>query len=104
MAANSDRDVLNKFIQNAPRPVEVDGEKWENTLALLTMLTASLKKAMNENSIRNMKEQEEVMAKISEASRKDSEKKPKKPKRLSVKQMLPIKPHRAPVRFLATSC
>ncbi|WP_231133740.1 type III secretion system translocon subunit SctE [Providencia stuartii] len=77
VAANSDRDVLNKFIQNAPRPVEVDGEKWENTLALLTMLTASLKKAMNENSIRNMKEQEEVMAKISEASRKDSEKKAK---------------------------
>lgn len=77
VAANSDRDVLNKFIQNAPRPVEVDGEKWENTLALLTMLTASLKKAMNEDSIRNMKEQEEVMAKISEASRKDSEKKAK---------------------------
>nr|WP_257759927.1 type III secretion system translocon subunit SctE [Providencia vermicola]MCR4181515.1 type III secretion system translocon subunit SctE [Providencia vermicola] len=76
-SADSDRSVLNNFIDTAPRPVEVDGEKWENTLALLTMLTASLKKAMNEDSIRSMKEQEEVMAKISEASRKDSEKKAK---------------------------
>ncbi|MEX6209797.1 type III secretion system translocon subunit SctE [Providencia huaxiensis] len=36
-----------------------------------------LKKAMNEDSIRSMKEQEEVMMKINEASRKDSEKKAK---------------------------
>lgn len=32
VVANSDRDVLNKFIQNAPRPVEVDGEKWKTRL------------------------------------------------------------------------
>ena len=41
------------------------------------MLTGQLKKSMNEDSIRNMKEQEEVMAKINEASRKDSDKKAK---------------------------
>ncbi|KLN46767.1 septum site-determining protein MinC, partial [Providencia rettgeri] len=64
-------------METAPRPVEVDGEKWENTLALLTMLTAQLKKAMNEDSIRNMKEQEAVMMKINEASRKDSDAKAK---------------------------
>lgn len=61
-------------------------------------------KAMNEDSIRSMKEQEEVMAKISEASRKDSEKKPKKLKRLNIKLTLRIKRHHVPVRFLATSC
>ncbi|TOM54494.1 type III secretion system translocon subunit SctE, partial [Vibrio parahaemolyticus] len=67
----------NQFFENAPRRTDIDGDKWENTLALLTMLTAQLKKAMNEDSIRSMKEQEEVMMKISEASRKDSEKKAK---------------------------
>ncbi|MGL5951861.1 MAG: type III secretion system translocon subunit SctE [Providencia rustigianii] len=41
------------------------------------MLTATLKKAMNEDSIRNLKEQEEVMMKVSEAARKDSDKKAK---------------------------
>lgn len=75
--ADGDRQKLNTFMETTPRPVEVDGEKWENTLALLTMLTAQLKKAMGEDSIRNMKEQEEVMMKISEASRKDSDKKAK---------------------------
>ncbi len=44
---------------------------------LLTMLTAQLKKVMNEDSIRNMKEQEAVMMKINEASRKDSDNKAK---------------------------
>lgn len=76
-ASDSDRQKLNTFMETAPRPVEVDGEKWENTLALLTMLTAQLKKAMNEDSIRNIKEQEAVMMKINEASRKDSDKKAK---------------------------
>lgn len=75
--ADNDRQKLNTFMETAPRPVEVDGEKWENTLALLTILTAQLKKAMNEDSIRNMKEQEAVMMKINEASRKDSDAKAK---------------------------
>ncbi|MEX0422688.1 type III secretion system translocon subunit SctE [Providencia rettgeri] len=75
--AKSDGDNLNTFIESAPHRTDIDGEKWENTLALLTMLTAQLKKVMNEGSIRNMKEQEEVMMKISEASRKDSDKKAK---------------------------
>ncbi|GAB1439380.1 type III secretion system translocon subunit SctE [Providencia sp.] len=75
--AKADGDNLNSFIESAPRRTEVDGEKWENTLAILTMLTAQLKKAMSEDSIRNMKEQEEVMLKINEASRKDSDKKAK---------------------------
>ncbi|MGG4609576.1 type III secretion system translocon subunit SctE [Providencia sp. Me31A] len=75
--AKADSDNLNSFIEAAPRRTEVDGEKWENTLAILTMLTAQLKKAMGEDSIRNMKEQEEVMLKINEASRKDSDKKAK---------------------------
>ncbi|QXB06254.1 MULTISPECIES: type III secretion system translocon subunit SctE [Providencia] len=68
---------LDAFIKTAPRPVEVDGDKWENTLSLLTMLTAQLKKVMNEDSIRNMKEQEAVMMEINEASRKNSDKKAK---------------------------
>ncbi|HEM6890908.1 TPA: type III secretion system translocon subunit SctE [Providencia rettgeri] len=75
--AQQDNHKLNQFFENAPRRTDIDGDKWENTLALLTMLTAQLKKAMNEDSIRSMKEQEEVMMKISEASRKDSEKKAK---------------------------
>ncbi|HHR5902479.1 TPA: type III secretion system translocon subunit SctE [Providencia alcalifaciens] len=76
-AADTDRKKLNQFIDSAPRSTEIEGEKWENTLSILTMLTAQLKKAMNEDSIRNMKEQEEVMMKINEASRKDSDKKAK---------------------------
>lgn len=76
-AADQKRSEINQFIETAPRSAEVDGDKWENSLALLTMLTAQLKKAMNEDSLRNMKEQEEVMMKINEASRKDSDKKAK---------------------------
>ncbi|HHR6080777.1 TPA: type III secretion system translocon subunit SctE [Providencia alcalifaciens] len=76
-SVDESQTAFNQFMETAPRPVEVDGEKWDNTLALLTMLTAQLKKAMNEDSIRNMKEQEEVMMKINEASRKDSDKKAK---------------------------
>ncbi|MTB65438.1 YopB/SseC family type III secretion system translocon subunit [Providencia sp. wls1943] len=75
--ADEDRQKLNQFIETAPLQTNVDGEKWENTLALLTMLTAQLKKAMNEDSVRNMREQEELMMTISEASRKDSDKKAK---------------------------
>ncbi|MEQ4700236.1 type III secretion system translocon subunit SctE [Providencia rettgeri] len=75
--ANEDAKKLSQFVETAPRRIEIDGEKWENTLALLTMLTAQLKKSMNEDSIRNMKEQEAVMATINEATRKDSEKKAK---------------------------
>ncbi|EMT6576389.1 type III secretion system translocon subunit SctE [Providencia rettgeri] len=77
VSADEDRKQLNSLVDTAPCRVDIDGEKWENSLALLTMLTASLKKMMNEDSIRNMKEQEEVMATINEASRKDSEKKAK---------------------------
>lgn len=75
--ADKDAKKLNQFVDATPRRVDIDGEKWESTLALLTMLTAQLKKSMNEDSIRNMKEQEEVMATINEASRKDSDKKAK---------------------------
>ncbi|HHE6470577.1 TPA: type III secretion system translocon subunit SctE [Providencia rettgeri] len=75
--ANEDRENLNQFIETAPQRVEIDGEKWENTLALLTMLTGQLKKLINEDSIRNMKEQEEQLSIINEASRKNSEAKAK---------------------------
>ncbi|HDN2512162.1 TPA: type III secretion system translocon subunit SctE [Providencia rettgeri] len=76
--SDDNRQQLSQFIESAPRKAQVDdGEKWENTLAVLTLLTAQLKKAMNEDSIRNMKEQEEVMSVMSEASRKDSDKKAK---------------------------
>nr|ELR5040439.1 type III secretion system translocon subunit SctE [Providencia stuartii]ELR5083477.1 type III secretion system translocon subunit SctE [Providencia stuartii] len=74
--ADKSREALNSFFEKNQH-VQIDGDKWENTLALLTMLTASLKQAMNEDSIKSMKEQEAVMAKISEASRKDSDKKAK---------------------------
>ncbi|EKT60900.1 type III secretion system translocon subunit SctE [Providencia sneebia] len=73
--ADDARIKLNLFIENAPLSVEIDGPKWENTLALLTMLTAQLKKMMNEDSLRSLKEQESVMEQISTASRKDSENK-----------------------------
>ncbi|WP_375083834.1 type III secretion system translocon subunit SctE [Providencia sp. SKLX074055] len=72
---DDNRNKLTQFIETTPRNVELDGDKWENTLALLTLLTAQLKKAISEDSVRNMKEQEEVMMKINEASRRDSEKK-----------------------------
>ena len=42
--ADADRQKLNQFIDSAPRSLEVEGDKWENTLSLLTMLTAQLKK------------------------------------------------------------
>lgn len=74
--ANKSRESLSVFFEQNQHSV-IDGEKWENTLALLTMLTASLKQAMNEDSLKSMKEQEAVMAKISEAARKDSDKKAK---------------------------
>ncbi|WP_283126527.1 type III secretion system translocon subunit SctE [Providencia stuartii] len=74
--ANASRESLNTFFQQNQH-ANIDGNKWENTLALLTMLTASLKKAMSEDSLNSMKEQEAVMAKISEAARKDSDKKAK---------------------------
>ncbi|CNH38460.1 putative type III secretion system effector protein [Yersinia massiliensis] len=75
--ANTSRMEINKFIENAPRPPQVEGERWESSLALLTLLTAQLKKAMNEDSIKSMRQQQEVMEAINEASRKDSEKKAK---------------------------
>ena len=75
--ANNSRIEINKFIENAPRPPQVEGERWESSLALLTLLTAQLKKAMNDDSIRNMRQQQEVMETINEASRIDSEKKAK---------------------------
>ncbi|HDL6961211.1 TPA: type III secretion system translocon subunit SctE [Yersinia enterocolitica] len=71
------RQEINDFIEDAVRPPEVDGERWVNALAILTLLTAQLKKAMNDDSIKNMKQQQEVMATINEATRKDSEKKAK---------------------------
>lgn len=75
--ANNSRIEINNFIESAPRPPQVEGERWESSLALLTLLTAQLKKAMNEDSIKSMRQQQEVMEAINEASRKDSEKKAK---------------------------
>lgn len=75
--ANNSRIEINNFIESAPRPPQVEGERWESSLALLTLLTAQLKKAMNDDSIRNMRQQQEVMEAINEASRRDSEKKAK---------------------------
>ncbi|WP_145520445.1 type III secretion system translocon subunit SctE [Yersinia mollaretii] len=75
--ADKSRVEINKFIEAAPRTPQVEGERWESALSLLTLLTAQLKKAMNDDSIKNMRQQQEVMETISEASRKDSEKKAK---------------------------
>ncbi|CQD37141.1 type III secretion system translocon subunit SctE [Yersinia mollaretii] len=75
--ADKSRVEINKFIEAAPRTPQVEGERWESALSLLTLLTAQLKKAMNDDSIKNMRQQQEIMETISEASRKDSEKKAK---------------------------
>ncbi|WP_174847852.1 type III secretion system translocon subunit SctE [Yersinia artesiana] len=83
--ANNYRVELNNFIENATRPPEVEGERWENTLALLTLLTAQLKKAMNDDSIKNMRQQQHVMATINEATRKDSELKAKEAEKAQAK-------------------
>ncbi|CNK23069.1 putative type III secretion system effector protein [Yersinia aldovae] len=77
LKTDNNRKEINNFIENASRPPEVDGERWESSLALLTLLTAQLKKALNDDSIKNMRQQQEVMATINEATRKDSEKKAK---------------------------
>ena len=63
--ANNSRIEINNFIESAPRPPQVEGERWESSLA------------MNEDSIKSMRQQQEVMEAINEASRKDSEKKAK---------------------------
>ncbi|MGL4487435.1 MAG: type III secretion system translocon subunit SctE [Yersinia sp. (in: enterobacteria)] len=75
--ANNNRIKINSFIDNAMRLPQIEGERWESSLALLTLLTAQLKKMMNDDSIKNMRQQQEVMETINEASRKDSEKKAK---------------------------
>ncbi|WP_145517678.1 type III secretion system translocon subunit SctE [Yersinia mollaretii] len=79
IAQNTDKSriEINKFIEAAPRAPQIEGERWESALSLLTLLTAQLKKAMNDDSIKNMRQQQEIMETISEASRKDSEKKAK---------------------------
>ncbi|QHB33871.1 type III secretion protein [Yersinia canariae] len=73
--ADNNRKEINSFIENSTRPPQIEGERWESSLAILTLLTAQLKKALNDDSIKNMRQQQEVMETISEASRKDSEKK-----------------------------
>ncbi|HDL7825982.1 TPA: type III secretion system translocon subunit SctE [Yersinia enterocolitica] len=75
--ADNNRKAINQFIDDAPRPPQIEGERWENALGMLTLLTAQLKKALNDDSIKNMKQQQEVMETINEATRKDSEKKAK---------------------------
>ncbi|MFI0489849.1 MAG: type III secretion system translocon subunit SctE [Yersinia sp. (in: enterobacteria)] len=78
--ANNNRIKINNFIDNSIRRPPIEGERWESSLALLTLLTlltAQLKKMMNDDSIKNMRQQQEVMETINEASRKDSEKKAK---------------------------
>lgn len=75
--ADNNRKEINNFIDGATRTPQIEGERWESSLALLTLLTAQLKKALNDDSIKNMKQQQEVMETISEATRKDSEKKAK---------------------------
>lgn len=76
-STDKSRVEINKFIEAAPRAPQIEGERWESALSLLTLLTAQLKKAMNDDSIKNMRQQQEIMETISEASRKDSEKKAK---------------------------
>ncbi|HEN3482243.1 TPA: type III secretion system translocon subunit SctE [Yersinia enterocolitica] len=75
--ADNNRKTINNFIDDATRPPQIEGERWESALETLTLLTAQLKKALNDDSIKNMKQQQEVMETISEATRKDSEKKAK---------------------------
>ncbi|HDL7750679.1 TPA: type III secretion system translocon subunit SctE [Yersinia enterocolitica] len=75
--ADNNRKTINNFIDDATRPPQIEGERWESALETLTLLTAQLKKALNDDSIKNMKQQQEVMETINEATRKDSEKKAK---------------------------
>ncbi|MGE4755291.1 type III secretion system translocon subunit SctE [Yersinia enterocolitica] len=75
--ADNNRQAINQFIDDAPRPPQIEGERWESALGMLTLLTAQLKKSLNDDSIKNMKQQQEVMETINEATRKDSEKKAK---------------------------
>ncbi|MBX9498077.1 type III secretion system translocon subunit SctE [Yersinia enterocolitica] len=75
--ADNNRQAISQFIDDAPRPPQIEGERWESALGMLTLLTAQLKKSLNDDSIKNMKQQQEVMETINEATRKDSEKKAK---------------------------
>lgn len=75
--SQKDSEAITKFINDAPRPPQIDGDRWESALTVLTLLTATLKQALNEDSIKSMRKEQEVMQKISEASRNNSEKQAK---------------------------
>ncbi|USS95058.1 type III secretion system translocon subunit SctE [Serratia symbiotica] len=73
--ADQHRSAINKLVDSAPRKVLIDGDNLENALALLTLLTAQLKKTLGEDAIKNMRRQQDVIEALNEASRKDQEKK-----------------------------
>lgn len=73
--ADQHRSAINKLVDSAPRKVPIDGDNLENALALLTQLTAQLKKTLGEDAIKNMRRQQDVIEALNEASRKDQEKK-----------------------------
>ncbi|CRY18497.1 type III secretion system translocon subunit SctE [Yersinia enterocolitica] len=75
--ADNNKEEIKEFIENTKSLPKIDGERWDNTLAMLTLLTAQLKMAMNADAIKSMEKQQEVLETISAASRRDSEKKAK---------------------------
>ena len=105
MLADQDRIAINEFIESSVTTPKIDGERWDNYIAILALLTAELKMAMGEDAIKGMEKQQEVLETISAASRRDSEKKkPKKRKRRNVKLMRRVKLPLVPVKSLVTSC
>lgn len=76
--ADQQRHTIDQFVDSAPRLLQVvEGERWENALAILTLLTAQLKKALDQDAIKNMRQEQEVMEAIAKATRTNSEKKAK---------------------------
>ncbi|MBS3050402.1 type III secretion system translocon subunit SctE [Enterobacter mori] len=83
--ADQNREQLNQLIKNAPRSPQIDGERWEDALTMLTLLTAELKKILNEDGIKNMRQHQRILEIINESTRKDSEKKAKEAEEASRK-------------------
>ncbi|HDL8505135.1 type III secretion system translocon subunit SctE [Yersinia enterocolitica] len=75
--ADQDRIAINEFIESSVTTPKIDGERWDNYIAILALLTAELKMAMGEDAIKDMEKKQEVLETISAASRRDSEKKAK---------------------------
>lgn len=75
--SHQNSEAIKKLVNDAPRPPQIDGERWESAVAVLTLLTATLKQALDDDSLKSMRKEQEVLEKINESSRLDAEKKAK---------------------------